>query len=208
MTDYRSLAEEARDLWNTDDEDAWTFYDGDPAVAWNVPESTHGRMAALLESAGWERCYHGRVKFHYNVKMDGNGRYRGYRDALKEMEESRPAFDGDDALEEIANGIEEMELEAWWEDLTANLAEAAGLTYKQRPRAYSCGRSAGYVNIPSWETPATVEYMILAAEWLQAERENHNSTDAGRYVFEMALEEYDARRMEGLASPRPDRVEA
>ena len=221
------LAKEAEALIDDDAiDDNRTFWDADPEVAWSTPESLHGKLAALLIEAGWEQCYHrDGARFHYNVKLGGREAYLGYRDALEAMRAIRPAFDDSDEreLEAIAQDQEQWELQSWWDDLGYNILNAAGITAgvkvdslrepsrdgrRGRFGAYSCGRSAGYVNLPLWETVYMVPAMIRAGLWLQGERVAHNSRAQGEWAFDGALEEYDARRLEALASPRSDRVEA
>ena len=216
------LAARAESMISDDSiDDAWTFWDDDPDVAWDTEESLHGQLAAMLIEAGWEWCYHRDARFHYNVKLNGSGSYRGYRDALNAMRNARPAFDDADEreLETIAEDQGQWELQSWWDDLGYGLSDAARVklnTLREhssngrpgRIAAYSCGRSAGYVNVPRWETIYMVPAMIRAALWLEGERVAHSSRAAGEWAFERALEEYDARRIESLASPRADRIEA
>jgi hypothetical protein len=203
LTEAKELAENRSELW--------TWLDADPSVAWDddiespdTYNSFHGKLRALYLRAGWESCYHrDGARFHYNVKVNGNGRYRGFRDVMAEIEKTRGDSFDTERVEEIANGREEWERETWWEDVTDYVRY--DLSHKAA-RVYSCGRSGGYANCSDIESdPVT---MVELAKYLESSREYANSVEAGRYEFETALEQYDDEKMADLASPRLDRIEA
>lgn len=82
------------------DEDAWTWLDHDPDVAYRDPDSYHGKIVALAEEAGWERCYHrDGAKLHFNVKLRGPGIYRGLNDTIA-------SFGRDDEIHGLAKLVE------------------------------------------------------------------------------------------------------
>lgn len=195
------LLERLAEMQAEDDEGfmaAWTWLDADPSVAWNDEDSYHGKLAALYEDAGWERCYHNeRARFHFDVKLNGNGRHYGFRDNVPDVEDER-------LFESIANSMEEMEIESWWEDLAYDIADL--LETKRRETFYSCGRSGGYVNCREMETDP--ESMIKVGFFLERERAARNHYEAGKYLAESALEEYNDRKVADLASARPERIEA
>jgi hypothetical protein len=163
-------------------------------------------MAALLLAAGWEGCYHREgPRFHYNVKLDGNGRWTGIRSAVREIENGRGDVFDAQLLERYVEADAESQLEMWWEDVAYDLAEYAST---DRPKVWSCGRSGGYVNVPEWERPWSVPSLIRAAAYFGWQREACNTEEAGRALVKYALERYDFDKLEELASPRAERVEA
>jgi hypothetical protein len=151
----------------------------------------------LYLAAGWDTCYHrDGARYHYRVKLDGNGRWHGFRDAVDELEEQRPGFDRV-RFEELAQRIEESDREMfWWSDLPEKLEELAGPGVK----VWSCGRCGGYVNAPALENNAAG--MVALAGWLERVMAWANDREAGRELAARALEEYDAEKLEELAGPR------
>jgi len=152
----------------------------------------------------WEHCYHqgrGAEPVHYNVKLNGNGRWRGYNDTMRATEDDRKGLFDRSAVDELAAMLEDWDRENWWEDLEGFVQFDLG--YKST-KVYSCGRSGGYVTGPNLN-PEDLERL---GEWLKAEREYHNSAEAGADLAARVLEYYDERELAALASPRPQRVEA
>jgi hypothetical protein len=189
-----------------EDEDSWTWLDNDPDVAWMTDshESYHGKLRELYLEAGWEGCYHDSfARFHFNVKLNGNDRYRGFNDRVREIELERPEIDTE-RLEEIAQSDEDFNLEIWWsDDLPDYLHYDLGKGQGARNLVYGCGRSGGYVQSTK-ELDRDPETMIRLAFWLAWQRESWNSYDAGKYRVDEALERYDEEKLEALASPRVD----
>lgn len=181
------------------DDAAWTWLDDDPSVAWEDTEAEtyHGKLRSLYLSNGWEACYHREgARFHYDVKVNGPGRYRGFHDRLREVEAKRPLLDVNE-LTDIAQSLEDNDLEMWWEDL------GGYVHYDLKSKGvdvWSCGRSGGYVNVPDLETDPIA--FVRLGYWLGWQRDAWNSYDAGRYHLDYALEVYDERKLESLASPR------
>jgi len=203
-TDTTTLMQDVISLGN--EEDAWTFMDQDPSVAWDDPESYHGRLATIYENAGWERCYHrDGARFHFNVKVRSNAQYRGYQDKAAAIEAERgDGFDRNE-LDHIAESQDDVEREFWWSDVSW-AEDDDGLILRTRlsngshtsgPDVWSCGRSGGYVNIPGAESDG--ETMVRMAAWLAREVEGFNSREAGEWIAERALGRYDEERLEDLA---------
>lgn len=192
-----------------------TWMDADPSVAWDDPESRHGRLAALYEEAGWEHCYHnGGGRFHYDVKLNGNGAWQAFHNKVARSISDPKATD---RIAEIADGLTEGELEFWWEDLPEDDishipgaipfdVDYAGGPTRERFKVWQCGRSGGYLNAPDVEDRPRV--MLQLAFIAEGAREYYNSAEYGTYLAENALEQYSETMLEAMASPRPDRVEA
>ena len=198
------------DALDNEEDGGETWMDADPEAAWGDPESRHGRLAALYLEAGWEGCYHREgAHFHYDVKMNGNGAYRGFRDKVDAAVSDNAAYD---RISEIADGITEMELESWWENLPyddiSHIEGAVEFAPAGRPtfKVWQCGRSGGYLNAPKVENDPRI--MLQLAFIAQGARDYFNSPEWGEYLAELAIEEYNERRMGELASPRIERIEA
>lgn len=190
------------------DDEAWTWLDDDPSVAWGDESSYHGRLAAIYEDAGWERCYHrDGARFHFNVKVNSNAQYRGYQDKAAAIETERgEGFDRNE-LDLIAQEQDDSERERWWSEIS--WAEDETLILRTRlsdgphtsgPNVLGCGRSGGYVNIPDIESDG--ETMVRMAAWLTAEVREFNSREAGEWIAERALERYDEERVAELSTDR------
>lgn len=161
-----------------------------------------GTKLQLLEEFGWERCYHREGSdFHFNVK-DGGRRWNGFQDAVPKRE----GFDRD-LFDRIAAEQEEGDREFWWADRLIEPLHELGYTSSHgRPRLWSCGRSGGYLH--SNDLESDMVGMIEMGKWLTKEMEGYRSYASGKYAAEFALELYDERKLEQLASPRPTRIEA
>lgn len=191
-TDYETLLTRAQSLYESEG----TWWDLDPDVAWSTPESRLGKMAALYLESGWEECYHGEGRFHYNVKVRGNAVYWGYRDKLAEIQD-RPGFELD-RFERFAEMVNESDREVWWRfTLPDEILEISGT----RVKVYSCGRSGGYVTAPPPLLTDPVS-MVKLARYLAGVVKRANSRDAGEELFEQALERYERDKLQELASPR------
>lgn len=181
------------------------WMDADPSEAWSDPDSWHGKIAEILGRAGWESCYHGDARFHYNAKVRGMGAWRGFQDGIDSL--------GNDArsrVEEISTEESDSDLEIWWRfDLPERLREIREEESPMRadlPRVYSCGRSGGYVNCSDLESRP--REMILLGEFVRESREYFDSEEYGRYLAERSIELDLDTQLAKLASPRPDRIEA
>jgi len=190
------------------DDDAWTWMDDDPSVAWGDEDSYHGRLAAIYLAAGWESCYHRGSRFHFNVKVNGHARYRGYSDKVKEIRETRGDSFNETLFDQIAEREYQNESEQWWGEVSwAEDDDGMILRHKLTDGGYAkfsdvwgCGRSGGYVNVPKVETNGQI--MVRLAAWLAREVEGFNSYDAGRYAAEYALDLYDEERIEAMSSDK------
>lgn len=188
------------------DDDAWTWLDGDPEVAWGADPiespSYHGRLRAILEEAGWERCYHrGRGELHYNVKLNGSRAYRGFQDAISELHP-----DAQSRVEAIAGdpyGLQDQELEWFWEELR----DFVKYELKSSGKVWQCGRSGGYAQ-PDKHLLTDGVAMVRLAQYLERNRDYFNSREFGEYLAERAIEVDEEEQIQALASPRPERVEA
>lgn len=206
-TDTATQSDLMRDVISLEsDEDSYTFMDNDPSVAWDDPESHHGRLAALYLEAGWERCYHrDGARFHFNVKVNGNARWRGYNDRLDAIRESRGETFDETLFDAITRQVDDMEREFWWdsvswaEDENGKIlrTELSNGGWSVRSGVWSCGRSGGYVNVPKVESDG--ETMIRMAAWLSHEVEGFNSYDTGAWVADEALRLYDEEQTWRLA---------
>ena len=198
-----------------EDEDALTWLDQDPSVAWSAgyplqrlwtspEESGFAKLRAIYLDAGWEDCYHatfqgGGAHVHYNVKVQGMYSYRGFHDALKKAQVSNEA---NARIEELAQTRHDGEISAFWEwELPDFLKEL-----ETSGEAWSCGRSSGYVNSPDLETDG--EPMIRLAQYLERTKDWMNSYDHGKIEAEELIEEDQTIQMNALASPRIERIEA
>ena len=201
------------------DEDAFTWLDEDPEVAWGADTETeptyHGRLREIYYSIGWEACYHERghrATFHYNVKMNGNGAYRAYHDRVNEVNASRAGLMDTDEVTRITGTVEEWERESWWDLALADSAIEFGVGTVRDPETrravrgtewYSCGRSGGYATMPEHYMTHGVA-MVLMAWTLESARDYYNGSDWGTYLADQAIERYDETALEELASPRVD----
>lgn len=190
-----------------DDENSRTWYDADPEVAWNVEDSYHGKIRAILESAGFEGCYHGDALFHLDVKVSGMASYRGFHDKIGDADLDNEARD---RVIDIAQDIQEWDLWDWREELTYLVDPERIFTQlpKERPRVYQCGRSGGYLNSRDLEKRRDIETLLRIAQHAVRSKDNFNSREYGEWLGEEALERYHDERIEELASPRIERIEA
>jgi hypothetical protein len=188
-----------------DDEDAYTWLDQDPSVAWEDQdrETYHGRLRAIYESVGWESCYHdhGRALFHFNVKLNGNDSYRGVWDAINAADLDE---DATDRVEDLVQRFQDQDLETFWFD---DVQDFVKYDLKGTGKVYSCGRSGGYAQ-PEKSIVTDPVTMVKLATFLTRTRRGFNSREYGMGLVEMALEEYKDQRMAELASPRIERIEA
>lgn len=210
------------DLAAMDDEEdgGSTWMDLDPSVAWNDPESRHGRMAALYLRAGWEDCYHGDATFHYNVKVGRGGVWQAIQDAIRSHIDKLPEPVRDGARDRIEDRVDQMgddDLRMWWEDeLPEHFADEYVYPQPNGPpafrfvrstdRVYSCGRSGGYVNARDFQDDP--ETFIRFGFWLTEQRDWFNGSEYGRDLVERAIEEDAETQLAALASPRSERIEA
>ncbi len=186
------------------DEDAWTWIDQDPDVAWDDDSSGHGKLAALYLEAGWERCYHRDARFHFDVKLKGNASYRALHDAL-----DASGLDHDGLMEHV-NWVHDGEMESWWENVTYAAVEdrETGDSDHRAPLrgVYQCGRSGGYLNASRYEKDT--DTMLDIARYCAESVEYFTSADYGEWLAETAIEAYNDEKMDELASPRIERIEA
>jgi hypothetical protein len=206
MTDTELIALLAKvDALESEEDRGYTWWDADPDVAWNEPESRHGRLAALYLEAGWEPCYHGDGKFHYNVKLNGMEPWHVFRNKVDAARSDENAYS---RIAEVADAITEWELEAWWENLPEDdISHIPGaIPFNGTFKVWQCGRSGGYLNAPDVEEDPRI--MLQLAYIAQGARDYYNSADWGEYLAEMALERDTEEQLARLASPRADRVEA
>lgn len=192
---FAELKTRARTLADNADE-LWTWLDGDPSVAWDdqEAESYHGKLAALYEDAGWERCYHRGARFHFNVKLNGHRAWSRFQELRNALDAERNGLLDADEFGALADRVQEWELESWW-------WHARDYAPSPMPfNIYSCGRSGGYLNADALNTDPVA--MIELAEHCQRSRDYYNSEEWAEYLFSRTVEEYDAAKMEALASPR------
>lgn len=192
------LADRAEKLQN--DEEAWTWLDYDPDIAWRSPDSYHGKLRAIYQDAGWEPCYHsGSNSFymHYNVKI-GGARWRGIRDGIDAL--NRDLLD-EDRLDAIIQDNFDHEIETWWWDDLRYAPVELGVTSKAVTDLYSCGRSDGYVQLPP-KYLRYPEFVLKFGDWLRTQVEGYSSYEQGRGEVERAIEEYDMEKLYEMASPR------
>lgn len=204
FTDERLEDLLARNEALADDDDSWTWLDNDPDVAWYVdPEDEpcyHGRLRQILEDAGWESCYHDRRSvLHYNVKLNGNGAYQGFRDKIRDIHP-----DAQDRVEERADSLRDWDLRDWWEDLADYLRYDLQVT---TGKAWSCGRSGGYLNVDR-SILSDGDSMLRLTQYVARAHAYFNSREYGEDLAERAIEQDQETQMMYLASPRPDRIEA
>lgn len=187
-----------------ENDDAWTWLDGDPSVAWDADpeESYHASLRALLERAGWEPCYHrDGARLHFNVKVDGPQAYRGQRDTI-DSADLHP--DAENRVGNIVVSLHDMEMEMFWMDeLPGFVRYELGVT---EAKPYSCGRQGGYVNISKMETDG--ENMIRLAQFLTRAKDGYNSFQYGEDLALRAIEEDQETQLMELASSRIERIEA
>ena len=176
MTD--GLLDRAREL--TEREETWL--DQDPDVAWraqtrdenpNEYDSTLALYRQLYEDAGWERCYHQGSRagtFHYKVKV-GGGRYRGLCERTAEILSERHEVLDTETFDSIVQDSDEMQLWAWWEDLSYDVAELTGVDRRDF-KLWQCGRSGGYVQTDSHSLTYNPEAMVKLAAWLAEDRKS------------------------------------
>lgn len=200
---FAELKTRARTLADNADE-LWTWLDGDPSVAWDDrdAESYHGKLAALYEDAGWERCYHRGARFHFNVKLNGHRAWSRFRELRNALDAERNGLLDSTEFDSLADSIQEWELESWWEDTARDLRYPSWTeqSFPKGWRLYSCGRSEGYLNADVLNLEPVA--MIELAEHCQRSRDYYNSEEWAEYLFSRTVEEYDAAKMEALASPR------
>ncbi len=190
-----------------EEEEGYTWMDADPSVAWEDEESHHGRSRAAMIEAGWEPCHHrGRgsgSQLHLNVKLSGNGRWRGYQDYVSEIESKRGDAFNRELFDQIANQDEEWERESGWDEARWMIASLLGITSgRDLPDLYS-GGNGGWMEIPR-ELETDPESASYFAVWVLEAIESLNSEDAGRWIGESAIEKYDEIRLADLASPRSE----
>lgn len=175
-----------------------TWLDPDPEVAWDADEPSYAAtLRGFYESIGWEGCYHregGRM--HYDVKLSGMDAYRGFRDTMPDW----LTEDATREIEDIAQGIQDIELEVWWENLGWETAEITGYAEAGRVvrfRVWGCGRQGGYVTLPrklEYDPVAVVDFTRHLA-W---SRRYYNSREWGQYLAVRAVESFVEERIEGL----------
>lgn len=198
-TDYRALKERAQTLTDNRDELS-TWIDADPDVAWDDPDSYHGKLAALYLEAGWEPCYHGDARFHFNVKLNGSEAWRRFQDLRNGLEAERNGLLDADEFGALADRVQEWELESWW-------WHARDYAPSPMPfNIYSCGRSGGYLNADALNTDPVA--MIELARHCQESRDYYNSAEWAEYLFDQTVERYDSERLAAMASAPIERVEA
>ncbi len=194
------------------DDDAWTWLDNDPDVAWEVTdEPTHfGSLRDILLEAGWDRCYHNeRARFHYNVKVSGMKVYRAFADAIGDLHP-----DAQERVRDRANSIQDGDLEDFWgfelQDFLTELEHPEGatswFTHDYHKNTFGCGRSGGYLNSSKMESNGAD--MIRLAQFLERTKHYYNSAQYGKDLAERAIEEDHQQQMADLASPRIERIEA
>ncbi len=185
-----------------EEEEGYTWMDQDLSVAWDDPDSHHGRSKAMMIEAGWEECNHG-SRLHLNVKLSGNGRWRGYQDFASEIERKRGDSFDRELFDQIANQDEEWERESGWDEARWMIASLLGITSgRDLPSLYS-GGNGGWMEIPR-ELESDPESAVYFAVWVLEAIESLNSESAGRWIAEQAIEQYDESRLADLASPRSE----
>jgi|SRR5690606_21669432 len=197
---WQELIDRAQNLEDNRDE-LWTWVDVDPDVAWDDPESYHGKLAAIYFDAGWERCYHRDARFHFNVKLNGGEAWRRFRDLRNGLVAERNGLLDADAFDTLADHVQEWELALWWE-ATARDFRCSTWIERALPgvRLYSCGRSGGYLNADAINDDPVA--MIELARHCQESRDYYNGPEWGEHLFRETVERYDAEALEALASPR------
>ena len=160
----------------------------------------------VYEHYGWERCYHHRdsAEYHFNVKLNGNGRYRGYIDTI---DQEAPNADHN-RLYDITTVEEQLDAEWWWEEIRYELSNEYVVGYDVGP-IYSCSgsRQGGWLQVsPNVERDA--DAMVAIGTYLTNEMNYWNSHESGQDLAQRVIEQYNAERLAELASPRPQRVEA
>jgi hypothetical protein len=203
------------------DDDAWTWLDADPDVAWTTqPEHLedgehlpyHARLRDILLEAGWEPCYHGDARLHYNIKTDGMEANRAFNDRVGLESEGTQARI-EEALYEPYNMAWD-DLQIWWYDnLPDFLTEIGYPPNSENPSGFQrtvfqCGRSGGYANTSRMEKQRDGAAMVRLAQFLERARAYFNSADYGADLAERAILQDDDEQTQLLASPRPDRIEA
>ena len=193
-----------------EEDEGWRWIDQDPSVAWQDPSGFYGRSRAAMIDAGWEDCDHrhsGRSALHLRVKLDGNGRYRGYADRAREIESERGDGFNREQFDRIAQEGEEWERESGWDEARWMMGSLLGLlardgtgSARDLPQLYS-GGNGGWMEIPR-EMESDPEAASYFASWIGEMVDSMNSIEAGRWIAESALEQYDEIRFADLASPR------
>lgn len=200
MQDWQELGARAQAL-EDNQEELSTWVDNDPSVAWDDPDSYHGKLAALYLEAGWEKCYHGDARFHFDVKLNGNEAWRRFQDLRNGLEAERNGLLDADEFDALADRVQEWELESWWEDTARDLRYP---TWSERAfpgkRLYSCGRSGGYLNADAIDDDPVA--MIELARHCQESRDYYNSAEWAERLFNETVGRYDAYKLEAMASPR------
>ncbi len=196
-----------------EEEEGYTWMDQDPSVAWEDEGSHHGRSREAMIGAGWEGCHHrsrgSGSQLHLNVKLSGNGRWRGYQDFASEIERKRGDSFDRELFDQIANQDEEWERESGWDEARWKIAELLGMlasdgtgSARDLPSLYS-GGNGGWMEIPR-ELEIDPESACYFAVWVLEAIESLNSESAGRWIGEQAIEQYDESRLADLASPRSE----
>lgn len=194
-----------------EEEEGYTWMDQDSSVAWSDEESHHGRSRAAMIEAGWEECYHrapsGRSALHLNVKLSGSGRWQGYHARAQEIEDERGDGFDRELFDSIVRDGEEWDRESGWEEARWEMGSLLGLlasdgtgSARDLPQLDS-GGNGGWMEIsPELERePGAACYFAV---WIGEAIDGLNSIEAGRWVAESALEQYDEIRFSDLASPR------
>ena len=166
-----------------DGEEDYTWWDADRDVAWEVEESYFGKLAAVYQAAGWERCYHRSGNhWHINVKVHG-GDWQKRRAFIEEMREKHQLTRED--AEDYFERTFEMEIDSFWRSFTDFdyvLSEDRIDTGLKDGDYWQCGRMGGYMNIADSFAAYNPEEMILIAMYAQETVEYMNDSDA-LYMF-------------------------
>ena len=176
-----------------DHDNDWTWWDDDRNVAWGVPDSYHGKLAAIYQEAGWTPCYHdyyGRTAFHINVKVYGN--YQLVQDMYREIEEE--SFMSPGRVNRVVEGIVDSEMSWWWEQLDGGveylLSEDRKDTGLSSKDYWSDGRMGGWLHVSNSWAATHPEEMILLAEHARESVKYYASRDWYDYIKEVALEAF------------------
>lgn len=163
-----------------------------------------GKLAALYLDAGWERCYHGDARFHFNVKIRN---YRALRDAITN---ANLTDESESRIEERINAYHDQDIQWWWEsepeEFLADLDPPRTFSRMSRDGVYSCGRSGGYANCDGLNVYP--EAMIRFAQFLGQAVDYFESADYAKELVERAIADDKAEQIAALASPRIERIEA